>query len=431
MRPLTQAPAAWTCQRAKKFYPARVTLNRLTGLLIFVLCCGASLTLQAKSSNKPDPAFIDDTRTQAYKGDPVAQCAFGNCFEEGYGVPKNYPEAVKWYRRAADQKDPLGQYCLARCYESGKGFKDKDLTEAVNWYRKSAEQGYARAQFALGYYLSRGKGPTNNLVEAHKWYDLASQQGIADAKPALAKLERKLKPEQLAQARQMAAAFVPPHPMLVEESDEDTADVGEHPKASGTGFFVTDDGCIVTSAALVKDATRIRVVCGQRIFRADLAKLDLTNGLALLKTKGYFEPLPLVADTTVQRSNTVYTVGFADLHQQGLEARMQQGRIAALTGPQGETNLFELNMPVEAGNLGGALVDARGNVVGVLCGQASPSGTGQTANLNSAIKSGALQRLLDVPPQTSVGLAETVTTDQKYEDVIKAARQATVMVIAY
>ena len=39
----------------------------------------------------------------AEQGNADAQCHLGECYYEGNGVPQSYSEAVKWYRRAADQ----------------------------------------------------------------------------------------------------------------------------------------------------------------------------------------------------------------------------------------------------------------------------------------------------------------------------------------
>ena len=61
---------------------------------------------------------------------------------------KDEVEAVKWYRKAAEQNDVKAQYTLAGCYSKGEGIA-KDPVEAVKWYRKAAEQNYAWAQWNL------------------------------------------------------------------------------------------------------------------------------------------------------------------------------------------------------------------------------------------------------------------------------------------
>ena len=64
------------------------------------------------------------------------------CYEHGHGVAKDEVEAVKWYRKAAEQNQAEAQYNLGGCYSDGRGVA-KDEVEAVKWWRKAAEQNYA------------------------------------------------------------------------------------------------------------------------------------------------------------------------------------------------------------------------------------------------------------------------------------------------
>ena len=66
-------------------------------------------------------------------------------------------EAVKWFRKAAEQNYAEAQYILGVCYEQGEGVA-KDQVEAVKWYRKAAEQNDAEAQYNLGICYERGDG---------------------------------------------------------------------------------------------------------------------------------------------------------------------------------------------------------------------------------------------------------------------------------
>jgi TPR repeat protein len=54
---------------------------------------------------------------------------------------------------------------------------DQNLPEAIGWYRKAADQGHARAQHYLGlkYYL--GHGVSQDLEEAVRWLQKAADQG--------------------------------------------------------------------------------------------------------------------------------------------------------------------------------------------------------------------------------------------------------------
>ena len=119
-------------------------------------------------------------RIAAEQGHADAQCYLGYCYGKGLGVEKDPKEAVKWYRKAAEQGQSDAQYNLGYCYEKGLGV-EKDPKEAVKWYRKAAEQGYADAQNYLGYCYVKGLGVAKDPTEAVKWYRKAAEQGYADA----------------------------------------------------------------------------------------------------------------------------------------------------------------------------------------------------------------------------------------------------------
>ena len=69
---------------------------------------------------------------------------------------------------------------LGNCYRDGIGV-DKDMKEAVKWYRKAAEQGEAEAQYQLGISLLNGKGTAKNPKEAADWFEKAAEQDNLDA----------------------------------------------------------------------------------------------------------------------------------------------------------------------------------------------------------------------------------------------------------
>ena len=76
--------------------------------------------------------------------------------------------------------------------------------EAVKWYRKGAEQGDAKAQSTLGVCYERGDGVAKYEVEAYKWDRLAATQGDTKAKRNASLLELLLSPEQIAEGKRRA-----------------------------------------------------------------------------------------------------------------------------------------------------------------------------------------------------------------------------------
>ena len=118
-------------------------------------------------------------------------------------------EAVKWYRKAAEQNFAAAQYNLGVCYDQGDGVAE-DQVEAAKWYRKAAEQNDADAQYNLGICYERGDGVAEDWVEAYKWLLLAARQGHEAAKEHMTVLESKLlTPEQIAQGQKRAREFKP------------------------------------------------------------------------------------------------------------------------------------------------------------------------------------------------------------------------------
>lgn len=91
------------------------------------------------------------------QGNTNAQCNLGLCFENGDGDIQDRSEALKWFRKAADQEDAQGQMLVGCVYEFGNGVT-KNALEAVKWYRLSADQGNAVAQSNLGGCYESGNG---------------------------------------------------------------------------------------------------------------------------------------------------------------------------------------------------------------------------------------------------------------------------------
>jgi hypothetical protein len=63
---------------------------------------------------------------------------------------------------------------------------------------------------------------------------------------------------------------------------------------TGTGFFITDDGYLISNNHVVKDATKVRLLTSAGLIDAKVVQVDAANDLALLKADGRFAPLPVV-----------------------------------------------------------------------------------------------------------------------------------------
>jgi len=369
-------------------------------------------------------------RKAAEQNYPDAQFNLGCCYRDGDGVEKDRAEAVKWFRKAAEQGDEDSQIVLAACYYLGQGVA-KDFVEVAKWYRRAANQGSARGQYHLGHCYLDGEGVNKDYIQAYKWFNLASAQGDENSKESLSIAEQDMTSEQISEAQRLTREFTP-H----KESSSDNSTSPENPTASGSGFFITDDGYLISNYHVVKEATKVRLVTSAGTVDAKVVQVDAANDLALLKADGKFTPLPIAASRSEHLGGTVATIGFPDPSLQGFSPKLAKGEIASLSGAGDDPRYFQISVPVQPGNSGGALVDERGNVIGIVSAKLDASvalaaSGALPENVNYAVKSSLLLSFLESVPEVSDKLKTPNTADEKFSDVVKSAQDAAVLVLVY
>jgi TPR repeat protein len=112
-------------------------------------------------------------RKAAEQGHAGAQCALGEMYENGRSVPEDYVQAAIYYREAAEQGHEGAQYRLGKIYDEGRGVA-KDYVQAAVWYEKAAGQGQVVAQYALSWMYKDGKGVPKNDIQAGIWWRKAN-----------------------------------------------------------------------------------------------------------------------------------------------------------------------------------------------------------------------------------------------------------------
>ena len=127
----------------------------LTVFLVLFTCVGV---IACSEEGGDVPEFIQELRGQAEQGDAKAQFNLGVMYYNGWGVPQNNAERVKWTRRAAEQGLAEAQYRMAAMYGGGRSGLPKDYVESAKWHHRAAEQGHAAAQFELGMSYEEGRG---------------------------------------------------------------------------------------------------------------------------------------------------------------------------------------------------------------------------------------------------------------------------------
>jgi uncharacterized protein len=344
-------------------------------------------------------------RKAAEKGQRDAQYQVGFWYATGLGAQEDGEKAAYWYRKAANQGHVEAQHALGRMYAFGTGMP-KDAEQAVFWFRKAAEQNGYLAAYMLGSLYFNGKVVQRDPKQAYFWFLVDSRSRVVDSTTSkwLEDLERELSPTDRDDAQTAVRAWPPKvraseSPRTARPAPEaqatPTPAMREVASATGSGFYVARE-YLVTNHHVAGNCTRLRVA-GQSAGRlvasdpeADLALIAVTDGV------------PTPASIRVGKATLGEPATVAGFPLSGLLSGLNitSGNVSSLSGIRGSTRLLQTTAPVQAGNSGGPLLDAGGNVIGVVVSKLDAEWVARVAgdvpqNVNFAINASALVSFLD------------------------------------
>jgi S1-C subfamily serine protease len=170
---------------------------------------------------------------------------------------------------------------------------------------------------------------------------------------------------------------------------------------SGSGFFVSKEGHVLTNNHVIENCTSIRVFSGQAtpVEAREIAR-DTTNDLALLSTG--LTPNRVAAPRSGSRLGE-YVAAFGYPHADILAStgNFTQGNVTALAGMGDDSRYLQISTPVQAGNSGGPLLDQSGNLVGIVTSKLNALKMAQASgdlpqNVNFALKASIVASFLDI-----------------------------------
>jgi serine protease Do len=177
-------------------------------------------------------------------------------------------------------------------------------------------------------------------------------------------------------------------------------------KASlGSGVIVDEDGYILTNSHVVKDADEIKIkLSDKREFKGKVIGMDPKTDLAIIKIEARNLPVLRMGDSGKMRvGETVIAIG----NPFGLNQTVTSGIVSAVgranVGIADYEDFIQTDAAINPGNSGGALVNVRGELIGINTaifstsggyqgiGFAVPSNMAKTV-MNSLIKNGKVVR---------------------------------------
>lgn len=148
----------------------------------------------------------------------------------------------------------------------------------------------------------------------------------------------------------------------------------------GSGVILTPDGYIVTNNHVIEKADEIQVTLNDnRVFNATLVGADANTDLALIKIEGdEFPVVPMGNSDDLKLGEWVLAVGNPFNLTSSVTAGVvsaKSRKIGIYEGGESIESFIQTDAAINMGNSGGALVNVRGELVGINAALESPTGT--------------------------------------------------------
>ena len=134
---------------------------------------------------------------------------------------------------------------------------------------------------------------------------------------------------------------------------------------TGTGFFVSADGYLITCAHVIQGADKIDVQISGKDHSARVVAVEPDDDLALLKIDAAgFAALSLAESEKVKLGEEVQAIGYPLSTVLGNGIKVTRGIVAGIVDRE-TGKRFQIDAAVNPGNSGGPVVNGRGQVLGV------------------------------------------------------------------
>jgi serine protease Do len=133
--------------------------------------------------------------------------------------------------------------------------------------------------------------------------------------------------------------------------------------SEGLGFFIRENGYIMTNSHLLKNANSIHVVThDSQVFPAQIVKLDSKTDLAVIKIESSgFPYLTYGNPDELELGDCVLSIGYRDSFELGIVKDKEIDQIGLFQ----IENFIKTDAFIYLGNSGGPLLNAKGEIIGI------------------------------------------------------------------
>ncbi len=177
---------------------------------------------------------------------------------------------------------------------------------------------------------------------------------------------------------------------------------GEPKSSSGTAFFISKKGHLLTNNHVVEGCKISKITYKNKDYDTKLLAIDQTLDLALLKAdikpSSYFT----FSSKDIKKLNKVYVAGYPLGKGLSDDLKISSGIVSSLKGYKDNSNEIQIDAPINSGNSGGPIINENGDLIAIAV---SGLAKDQTEGINFGIKSTAAELFLrsnNISPKKSM-----------------------------
>ena len=160
------------------------------------------------------------------------------------------------------------------------------------------------------------------------------------------------------------------------------------PASSGSGFFVSKNGHMITNFHVIDGCSKIKAVYDGDEYDSSVLAVDKVNDLAIIKANINNQKAFSISNDGPQLLEDVIVAGFPLGKKVSASIKATSGSVTAMSGNGDNFSEFQVDAALNSGNSGGPIINEKGNVIGVAVSKIQAQGV---ESFNFGIKSSVVK----------------------------------------
>ncbi len=197
---------------------------------------------------------------------------------------------------------------------------------------------------------------------------------------------------------------------------------------SGSGFFVTDQGHVVSNAHVIGVCKKVKAYEEGKEIYLDILATDKVNDIGLVKGKFKNTKYLNIKTDGAELGEDIVTFGYPLSQTLSDSVKLTKGIVSSLSGLDNNYSQIQIDAAIQPGNSGGPVLNMNGQVIGIASAGLSKLYMAETAaiipeNVNFAVASQSLTTFLKAN-KINIGTSASETLSTK--DLAKIGKPATI-----